>query len=71
VFNGLTAQFYVNGTMVSSKSLVASITARGMPLRMGADADPGQFYKGMLDNVRIYNRALSGSEVTTDMNTGL
>jgi glucose/arabinose dehydrogenase/chitodextrinase len=71
VFNGLTAQFYVNGTMVSSKSLAASITARGMSLRIGADADTWQFYKGLLDNVRIYNRALSGTDVTTDMNSGL
>ena len=51
VFNGLTTQFYVNGTMVSSKSLSASITARGMALRMGADAATTQFYKGLLDNV--------------------
>jgi hypothetical protein len=42
-----------------------------MPLRMGADADISQFYKGLLDNVRIYSRALSGAEVTTDMNSGL
>jgi hypothetical protein len=25
----------------------------------------------LLDNVRIYNRALSGTDVTTDMNSGL
>jgi hypothetical protein len=68
VFNGLTVQFYVNGTMVSSKSLSGSITA---PLRMGADANTTQFYKGSLDNVRIYNRALTGTEVTTDMASGL
>jgi glucose/arabinose dehydrogenase/PKD repeat protein/chitodextrinase len=71
VFNGTTAEFYINGTMVSSKSLLASITARGMALRMAADASTGQFYKGLLDNVRVYNRALSGTEVTTDMNSGL
>ncbi len=71
VFNGLTAQFFVNGTMVSSKSLVATITARGMALRMGADASTWQFYKGLLDNVRIYNRTLTPVEVQTDMNTGL
>ena len=71
VFNGSQAQFYVNGTLVSSKPLAASITARGRLLRIGADADPWQFYKGMLDNVRIYNRTLTGLEVQTDMNTGL
>lgn len=71
VFNGLTAQFYVNSTLVTSKSLSVAITARGMQLRMGADAGTDQFYKGLLDNVRIYNRALTGTEVTTDMNSGL
>jgi hypothetical protein len=71
VFNGSTAQFYVNGNTSGSKSLVASITARGMPLRIGADAGASQFYKGLLDNVRVYNRALSGAEVTTDMNSGI
>ena len=71
VFNGLTAQFYVNGTLVSSKSLAASITARGMALRVGADAATSQFYKGALDNLRIYSRALSATEVVTDMNSGL
>jgi hypothetical protein len=61
-YNGATAQFYVNGTTVSSKSLLAGITARGMALRMGADASTGQFYTDLLDNVRVYNRALSGTE---------
>src|SRR5439155_434748 len=49
VFTGTTVQFYVNGTLVSTKSLTATITARGNPLRVGADADTGQFYKGSLD----------------------
>ena len=71
VFNGSLAQFYLNGTLVTSKSLVAGITARGRQLRMGADARTEQFYKGVLDNVRLYNRALSASEVQSDMNTGL
>jgi hypothetical protein len=56
---------------VSSKSLNASLTARGRQLRTGADADTAQFYKGILDNVRIYNRALTPSDVQSDMNTGL
>jgi Concanavalin A-like lectin/glucanases superfamily len=42
-----------------------------MPLRIGADAGTSQFYKGLLDNVRVYNRTLSGAEVTTDMNSGI
>ena len=71
VFNGSQAQFYVNGALVSSKSLNVNLTARGGQMRLGADADTRQFYKGVLDNVRIYNRALTTSEVQSDMNTGL
>jgi glucose/arabinose dehydrogenase/chitodextrinase len=71
VFNGTSVQFYVNGTLVTTQPLSATITARGNPLQLGADASPGQFYKGLLDNVRIYNRTLNTSEVQTDMNTGL
>ena len=41
VFNGTQAQFYVNGALVSSKPLNATLTARGQLLRVGADADPG------------------------------
>ncbi len=71
VFNGSQALFYVNGALVSSKPLPASLTARGRLMRVGADADPWQFYRGLLDNVRIYNRTLTASEVQTDMNAGL
>jgi glucose/arabinose dehydrogenase/PKD repeat protein/chitodextrinase len=71
VFNGSQAQFYLNGALAGSKSLNASITARGRQLRIGADADPWQFYKGILDNMRIYNRTLTPGEIQTDMNTGL
>ena len=71
VFNGSQAQFYVNGALVSTKPLPASLTARGRLMRIGADADPWQFYRGVLDNMRIYNRALTGSEVQSDMNAGL
>jgi glucose/arabinose dehydrogenase/PKD repeat protein len=71
VWNGSTAQFYVNGVLVNSASLNATITARSNPLRIGADADPGQHYQGLLDDVRIYNRVQTATEVLADMNSGL
>ena len=49
----------------------ASITARDSLLYMAADARPAQFFNGTLDDVRLYNRAQSQSEVQTDMNTAL
>jgi glucose/arabinose dehydrogenase/PKD repeat protein len=64
-FDGTQAQFYVNGSLVNAVLMLGSITARGTALRMGADATPGQYFKGSLDEVRIYNRALSTSELAS------
>ena len=69
VFNGSQAQFYVNGSIVTTASLSATITARGNPFQLGADNVPSQFFKGSLDDVRIYARALTAGEIQTDMVT--
>jgi hypothetical protein len=71
VFNGTQALFYVNGTLAATRAVTASITARGNQLRIGADANTQQFYKGAIDDLRIYKRALTASEVQADMNNGL
>ena len=71
VFNGTQVQFYLNGALVSTQPLSASITARGNAINVGADARPGQFYKGAMDDLRIYKRVLAQNEVQLDMNTPL
>jgi hypothetical protein len=71
VFNGSTAAFYVNGALVATRNLASGITARGNPLRIGADASTQQFYKGLLDDVRLYGRALTPAEVQSDMSAGV
>lgn len=71
VFDGTQAQFYVNGTLVATKPLAATITARGNMMRVGADASPSQYYKGMLDDLRIYSRSLTAADVVADKNTAL
>lgn len=70
MFNGTEVRFYVNGLLVISRPVSASITARGNQLRIGADANIQQFYKGVIEDLRIYKRALTASEVQADMNTG-
>ncbi len=72
VFNSGQVQFYVNGSLVATRTLsVTTITARGNAMYWGADIAPSQYFKGLLDDVRVYNRALNATEVQTDMNTGL
>ena len=67
VFDGSQARFYVNGGLTSTAPLAATLTARGTPLRVGADINTQQFFKGSLDEVRVYDRALTASEVQTDL----
>ena len=71
VFNGTQATFYVNGTVRSAPAIAASMVQRDTPLRLGADAQPGQYLRGSIDDVRLYNRTLTQTEVQADMNTPL
>jgi hypothetical protein len=41
------------------------------PLRIGGHSTIGQFFAGLIDEVRVYNRALSKSEIQGDMNSPL
>jgi glucose/arabinose dehydrogenase len=71
VFDGAHAAFYVNGALVSTPALAASVAPRDTPLRLGADAQPAQFLDGSLDDVRLYGRTLTQAEVQDDMNMPL
>jgi glucose/arabinose dehydrogenase/PKD repeat protein len=66
-FDGAQVRTYVNGALVNTQALTATITARGNPINVGADATPAQYYKGMLDDLRIYNRVLTQAQVQADM----
>ena len=55
---------------VSSLATTGNITVTTDPLRIGGTtALSGQYFAGLIDEVRIYNRALTQAEIQTDMNT--
>jgi PKD repeat protein len=68
-YDGTTLRFYVNGGQVSSAGVSGGITTSANPLQIGGDAIYGQYFRGVIDEVRIYSRALSPLEIQTDMNT--
>ena len=70
-FDGSQVQFYVNGALASTVPLTVNITSRGNAMRVGADAATQQFYRGMLDDLRVYRRAQTQTEVQADMNASL
>jgi hypothetical protein len=68
-YNGATLNLYVNGTQVASRAIAGSIQASANPLHIGGNAVWGEYFAGLIDEVRIYNRALSVAEIQSDMNT--
>ncbi len=64
-FDGSTTRFYVNGNQVASKAGSFIYGGSGLPLFLGKMNNPTfpYWFKGVIDEVRIYNRALTAQEV--------
>ena len=67
----LTLRVYVNGIQATSKALGQAMVTTTSPLRIGGNSTWGEYFAGKIDEVRVYNRALSSSEIQADMNTAL
>jgi hypothetical protein len=64
VNDGLKAKLYYNGAFAAEVDSVGSLRYDNNSLVIGGDLlYPSSFFKGSIDDVRIYNRALSASEV--------
>lgn len=64
VFNNDTAKFYRNGTLLGKRGVENNISYNGtQQLIIGNDLDGNQGFKGVVDEVRIYNYELSPDEV--------
>jgi hypothetical protein len=67
-YNGSVLALYVNGTQAATLIASGSIAANTGLLRIGGNTIWGEYFNGLIDEVRVYNRALSAAEITTDMN---
>ena len=70
-YNGATLSIYVNGALAASQAMTGPINTATSPLRFGGNNVWGEYFTGRLDEVRVYNRALSEAEIQTDMNTAV
>ena len=66
-YDGSNLRLYVNGVQVASKAQTGSLAASASPLTIGGDPIDGQFFKGRIDEVRVYRAALSQAEIQADM----
>lgn len=62
-FNGKEARIYENGELLKKKNVSGSPWASLGDLYIGLDEDGEVIFKGKMDDLRIYNRALSANEV--------
>ncbi|MBI3010898.1 MAG: LamG domain-containing protein, partial [Candidatus Omnitrophica bacterium] len=65
--SGGTVTWYTNGTLMGSKAFGGSLTTTTNIMQIGcyasASACTGTYFKGSLDDVRVYNRALLETEI--------
>jgi fibronectin type 3 domain-containing protein len=67
-YDGATLRLYLNGTQVAGRAVTGALTISSGALRIGGNAVWGEYFSGLIDEVRIYNRALTAAEVQGDMN---
>jgi hypothetical protein len=70
-YDGSTLRLYVNGVLVSSTAAAGSLAASSGVLRIGGNGVWPEWFAGLIDEVRVYNRALTAGEIQTDTNTAI
>ena len=68
-YNNSALRLYVNGTQVTSRSVSGSMSSSTAPLRIGGNTVWGEYFAGLIDEVRIYNNALTQAQIRADMTT--
>ncbi|HEV2695086.1 MAG TPA: LamG domain-containing protein, partial [Verrucomicrobiae bacterium] len=72
-YDGTNLILYVNGNVDGKMAVSGPIITTTEPLRLGGGADPGcpaYYFNGMMDEVSIYNRALSSNQIAAIYQAG-
>ena len=67
-YDGTTLRLYVNGIEVGSRP-AQTIRVTANALRIGGNSIWGEYFAGIIDEVRIYRRVLTAGEIQVDMAT--
>jgi hypothetical protein len=57
----------VNGAQVSSRAVSGAMRVTGGALRIGGNAIWSEWFAGRIDEVRVYDRALTPAQIQADM----
>ena len=70
-YDGAQIRLFVNGAQVAAVARTGTFEVNVNPLWIGGNALYGEHFQGRIDDLRIYNRALSAAEIQADMNTAV
>jgi hypothetical protein len=66
-YNGNTVRIYINGNLESTNARTGTITAGAKNIGSNSGGT-NEYFNGTIDNVKMYNRALSAAEVAQNFN---
>jgi len=61
------SQLFVNGTLAKSTAYSGSLTTSTGNLYIGGNTVWGEWFAGLIDEVRVYNKALTAAELQADV----
>jgi CubicO group peptidase (beta-lactamase class C family) len=68
-YDGVNKKIYINGVLDSSQAKTDNIDSSSRGVYLGHREAESRWFDGMIDNVRIYDTALTAQEIIEDMNT--
>ena len=66
-YDGTNLKIYLNGTQVGIVGKTGTLATTHGTLYLGGDAAFGQYFTGRMDEVRVYNIALTQAQIAVDM----
>ena len=66
-YSARTLRLYVGGVQVATRTAGTALRTSDNPLRIGGNAIWNEWFQGRIDEVRVYNRALTAAEIQADM----
>ena len=63
-YDGAMIRLYINGVQEATLPATVAIATNTLPLSFGAEANGARALQGAMDDIRLYSRALSASEIS-------
>jgi hypothetical protein len=72
-YDGQFMRLYVNGELAAQQAKTGNLAVGNQPLRIGGNGAfaGGEYFRGLIDEVRVYNKARTQQQIQEDMNRAI